>query len=115
MLIEISPKQTLRSQSTAQWFQWFMRAKAGEVNFTYRGSYNGTILHSFGNASFTEDVLMAGTTHVAVGFLDLGQLSCAKLLPASGDQRLSADKQLRWIGYDSSAYSVAKSYVRSAT
>lgn len=90
-----------------------MTSEAGQVRFTPRGTYTGTVVHSFGNASSTEDVLIAGTTHVAVGFLDLGQLSCARVQPGRGDLGLAAAAPLQWIGYDSSAYSVAKSYVRS--
>lgn len=89
-----------------------MKAEAGDVFLTPRGQYNGTIVHSFGNASSTEDSLMGGTTHVAVGFLDLGQLSSARVQPAI-EQGPAGDGTLRWVGYDSSAYSVAKTHVRS--
>lgn len=95
----------------AQWFDCYEHAEFGDVFFGLRGSYPDSVLHSFANTAPTDDTLVAGTTHVAVGFLDLSQLSCALVQPACE----GSDGPLRWVSYDSSAYSVATSHVRFVT
>ena len=98
---------------TAQYWDWFMRADPGDVFFVPRGPYTSAILHSFVNAPSTTHFLTAGTTHVAVGFLDLGQLSCIRVVPGAKDR--ASEAPVQWIGYDSSAYSVAKYLVRTTS
>lgn len=88
------------------------------------------ILHSFSNAPARKEVLTPGTTHVAVGFLDLGNLctamqlwsadsgqpSAAEAASASSsneNSRTSSPEPLRWVGFDMSSYCVAKSTVVS--
>ena len=52
---------------------------------------------------------MLGTTHVAVGFNDLGMLLTCDLREAPHEQ--PSPKALRFVGLDGSAFSVAKSLV----
>ena len=52
-----------------------------------------------------------GTTHVAVGFLDLGSLSCAMISDEQGPAGSDSTGPLRWIGYDLSPYAIAKASV----
>lgn len=52
---------------------------------------------------------MLGTTHVAVGFNDLGMLLTCDLREAPHEQ--PSQKALRFVGLDGSAFSVAKSLV----
>lgn len=63
------------------------------------------------------EALTPGTTHVAIGFVDLGSLSAAcgalKLQKAAANtrSRQPASQPLRWVGYEMSAYAVAKALV----
>ena len=93
------------------------------VSFRPRRPYNSTTLHSFTNtAPGGREALTAGTTHVAIGFLDLGSLASAVSLwdkdgvvgPAAeegGGGAAAAGQPLRWVGYDASPYAVAKTLV----
>ena len=59
-------------------------------------------------------MLTAGTTHVAIGFLDLGSLASAVSLwegKEVGGGAAGAGQPLRWVGYDSSPYAVSKTLV----
>ena len=88
--------------------EWLHSAKEGDVHFLPRGLYHPGLLHSFGNAPSTRHILARGTTHVAVGFLDLGSLSCADVRDDQGPAGCNGEAPLLWIGYDCSAYSIAK-------
>lgn len=49
-------------------------------------AYGAHVFHSFSNAPVRAEVLTPGTTHVAIGFLDLGGLAAAmQLMEAGGD------------------------------
>ena len=52
-------------------------------------------------------ILHKGTTHVAVGFNDLGTLMYADLVPGPLDD----ERPLRWAGFDISPYACAKTAV----
>ena len=72
-----------------------------------------TVYHPFIAASFSNFItpashqrLISGTTHVAVGFVDL-----SLLLDRDLDDHINAEQPLTLYGYDSSAYVVAKSLV----
>jgi hypothetical protein len=62
--------------------------------------------HSFANVPAQKDAMTFGTTHVAVGFVDLGML-----LYALYDQPVDLGEPLRWVGYEMSAYACAKTMV----
>ena len=55
-----------------------------------------------------------GTTHVAVGFLDLGSLATVCLAWQECIPSARGTGPLRWVGYDSSPYAVAKTLVIAA-
>jgi hypothetical protein len=104
---------------------WLLQARRGEVWFGGRANYMSTIAHSFSNSFQRAETLCQDSVHVAVGFLDLGSLSTARLGPpaqgsssnSSGDysaSELAEGMPLRWIALDSSAYCVAKSEVVAA-
>ncbi|KAK3250203.1 hypothetical protein CYMTET_40408 [Cymbomonas tetramitiformis] len=66
------------------------------------------LCHSFSNTACRKEILTLGTTHVAVGFVDLGTLLHATLHPASDD---NYGRPLRWVGYELSPYACAKTMV----
>jgi hypothetical protein len=61
------------------------------------------------------EALMFGTTHVAIGFVDLGGLAASsQLLEVAANSPAGSSrtrKQLRWVGYEMSAVCVAKTLV----
>lgn len=61
----------------------------------------------------TQEVLTPGTTHVAVGFVDLGTLLFCILKGSAGDDEAEArpPAPLRWVGVEMSPYCVAKTLV----
>ena len=72
------------------------------------------LCHSFSNTECREEMLTAGTTHVAIGFVDLGTLLHAKLVArGSGDDSTKSGPPLLWVGYEQSAYACAKTMVVS--
>lgn len=79
-----------------------------DVNHPYGGSWQ-----SFVNAPPRIEALTPGTTHVAIGFVDLGSLAaaCEVLSDAAGSSQASSTKPLRWVGYEMSAVCVAKTLV----
>jgi hypothetical protein len=70
------------------------------------------VLHSFSNvsAAYRAGDMVLGTTHVAVGFLDLGNLAAA-CVELQHEAFADGGRPLKWVGYDMSAYCVAKSLV----
>ena len=93
--------------------------KVGDV-FRDRGTriemYAGALITaSFSNHPVsTVDVLKFGTTHVAVGFVDLGVLLDSNLVNAEEGPTFGIDREfkpLHFHGYESSAYAVAKSSI----
>jgi hypothetical protein len=69
--------------------------------------YCELLRHSFSNQAYRRERLCRGTTHVAVGFVDLGILLAAEL----SDPPANRDGPLRFIGIEMSPYNVAKSHV----
>ena len=67
-------------------------------------TYASYVRHSFSNQAYRKEVLQGGRTHVAVGFVDLGLLLAA-------DIQNSDAGPVRFIGYELSAYSIAKTLV----
>ena len=65
--------------------------------------------HSFSNQAYRSEILHKGTTHVAVGFVDLGVLLAADLAGSFVDR--SESKPLNFVGVEQSPYSVAKTLV----
>lgn len=68
-------------------------------------AYPGSIRHSYSNQAYRSEILQQGTTHVAVGFVDLGILFAGTL---RGQQH---GPPLRFVGIELSSYAVAKTHV----
>lgn len=89
---------------------WFGRAQVGEINLNLNNKtiYDPRVLHGFANNPNRREELIAGTTVVSVGFTDLGVLREATLI----DSRASlVSLPTRWVGYEASAYCVAKTAI----
>eukprot|EP00448_Togula_jolla_P026370 CAMPEP_0170652860 /NCGR_PEP_ID=MMETSP0224-20130122/47114_1 /TAXON_ID=285029 /ORGANISM="Togula jolla, Strain CCCM 725" /LENGTH=1145 /DNA_ID=CAMNT_0010984723 /DNA_START=78 /DNA_END=3515 /DNA_ORIENTATION=- len=71
--------------------------------------YDARIRSSFANNPNRQETMFFGTTHVAVGFNDLGSLLGAHFRPA-GEPEL-AGRPLRFVGLEMSEFSVAKASV----
>ena len=69
--------------------------------------YHDFFRHSFSNQAYRKEALHRGTTHVAVGFVDLGILFASTLEDPPG----SSDGPLCFLGIEASAYAVAKTHV----
>ncbi|KAJ1565730.1 hypothetical protein HK096_011101 [Nowakowskiella sp. JEL0078] len=85
---------------------WLSNPEAPNVKFWGREiNMTREVTASFSRLAHQGMVLMAGTTHVAFEFCDLGELASSIILcePKS--------PPLKWIGYDESDYSVAKTAV----
>lgn len=72
-----------------------------------RTVYGSLVRQSFSNSVYLKEALYKGTTHVAVGFVDLGVLLAASLEEAPEGQ----SGPLRFLGIEMCSYSVAKTYV----
>ena len=72
-------------------------------------AYSPFIRHSFSNQAYRKEVLHKGTTHVAVGFVDLGVLFAATLQGPPSPRYQG--QSLHFLGIDMSSYAVAKSLV----
>lgn len=69
--------------------------------------YRDFFRHSFSNQAYRKEALLQGTTHVAVGFVDLGLLLASTLHnPPKG-----REGPLHFLGVEMSAYTVAKTHV----
>jgi hypothetical protein len=109
---EAEPRYVLKRLGTSdpaklEWY--FSKAVPGSIFGKRKANpYTALVRHSFSNQAYRKEVLHQGTTHVAVGFVDLGMLFAANLnrSPSRG-----SDEPLRFIGVDMSAYSVAKAHV----
>jgi tetratricopeptide (TPR) repeat protein len=100
--------QRLRSTDPAA-VRWLLTAPLGDVReLRDKYTYDARIMHSFSNAVNRREVLAKGTTHVAVGFVDLGGLREAML---AEPERAAP---LRWVGYEASPFCVAKTTVIAA-
>jgi hypothetical protein len=104
----------------------FLALDMGEVLFSLRLPYSGNhLIHSFSNVASIGEFMMPGSTHVAVGFVDLSQLAAAvarwdeegfKLLRYQQQQQGEGGEgggqvPLKWVGYEASAPAVAKTLV----
>ena len=69
--------------------------------------YDPKISHGFSNQAYRREKLVKGTVHVAAGFVDLGILLAADLDASSSHHR----GPLRFVGFERSAYAVAKTLV----
>ncbi|CAK4506797.1 unnamed protein product [Aphanomyces euteiches] len=78
---------------------WFSHAPLGDVRQVEEHIYSPTLHHSYTNA--LPPLVSFDRVHVAVGYVDLSMLFTATNLTAP----------LRWIGYEASVYSVAKTLV----
>ena len=89
--------------------EWFFGAAAAGSIFPHRTvhRYHDSIRHSFSNQTYRKEALFLGTTHVAVGFVDLGILFAAGL---KGPPK-KRHGPLRFLGIDMSAYTIAKTHV----
>ena len=81
---------------------WLAHAKHGSVIFPLRNEYSRQIAHSFSNQPRTPIPVSPGSTHVSVGFVDLGELLFTEI---------PSDGCIRWVGYEASEYSIAKCLV----
>lgn len=70
--------------------------------------YTELVRHSFANNLPRKQILNRGTVHVAVGFNDLNLLLHCQLAGAPPSRRQGP---LRFVGFDASPFSVAKSMV----
>lgn len=88
--------------------QWWKSAELKSISPRKRQAYSSTVYQSFTNCAVKKKVLLGGRSHIAVGFVDLSELLFAEIR-----QNSSKTKPLRWIGYEASAYALAKSLVIS--
>lgn len=90
--------------------KWYLGGEvvAGSI-FTeqFAQQYQDFFRHSFSNQAYRREALHQGTTHVAVGFVDLGLLLASTLQnPPKG-----REGPLHFLGIEMSAYAVAKTHV----
>jgi hypothetical protein len=98
--MEYLPKR-LRTAFNPQGIQDWMLGKPGDIKFLPRMPYGKGTFHSFRNVPVRPFPLLAGRTHVSIGFNDLGELLVAEWTGHGGDP-------VRFVGYEASEYSVAK-------
>ena len=112
---EVSPKDFIKRLGIPDKdkFDWFFNQprRYGDI---YRRDdivtmYSPFIRQSFSNQAYRKEVLHQGTTHVAVGFVDLGMLFSATLQDPPSLKYLG--QPLNFLGIDMSSYAVAKSLV----
>jgi hypothetical protein len=89
--------------------EWYLEEWPLAAFFSQRSThqYTESIRHSFSNQAYRKEVLHRGTTHDAVGFVDLGILFAADL---SGPPK-NCDGPLHFLGIEVGAYAVAKTHV----
>ena len=86
---------------------WFMSAPLYDVYINeFVNPYEDGIYHSFSNCRATKEILHSGTTHVAVGFVDLSILLWMHLKETSG-----TSEPLRFVGFEKCAFNIAKTLV----
>ena len=107
----VSPHDIVKRLGTnnTQKLHWYFHAScAGEIypNAGQEGIYCPYVRHSYSNQAYRQERLQCGTTHVAVGFVDLGILLTMDLVvepPVMGKAG-----PLHFLGVEQSSYSVAK-------
>ena len=100
----------------AESLDWFAAAKIGELRVRPHYPYNPGVHHSFCNSPVPVEALTPGKCHVSIGFVDLGGLSAALSIEGRGlaGDPPSPEQRVVWVGYESSAYAVAKTTVIAA-
>lgn len=88
--------------------RWWYEAPMGHVRSRERSQYCTPVVHSFTNTANRQEVLTLGTTHVAVGFVDLGLLQWATL---NAGVEAQAERPLQFVGLEMCAFNVAKTLV----
>ena len=91
---------------------WWSRAQVGDVDFSHRQPYHSGVeqLATFCNVVQRALPVAPGGVHVAVGFVDLGELAetiSAWLLGGTS----AGDCNLKWVGIDASAHACARTAV----
>ncbi|KAJ1536771.1 hypothetical protein HK096_008047, partial [Nowakowskiella sp. JEL0078] len=84
--------------------EWLTEPKEELVRLQKRNPYSENVCFSFSTYAHEQVSHYTGNCHISVGFLDFGELSSIKLVPGTKEP-------FRYIGYESSAYSIAKSLV----
>ena len=98
----VDPKHVLRRLAGSS-IEWFLKSEMGEINpEPYLNIYNPTCIHGFSNFQSIKENITNGSTIVSIGFVDLGILR-----ESIYDNSLQV-KPVIWIGYEASAYCVAK-------
>jgi hypothetical protein len=103
-----SRSETLKrmNRTSPERIAWFLRNPAiGSISPDEKQqscTYSSMLRHNFTNMSSRQERVAGGKTHVAVGFVDLHFL----LWPIYCDLQ---DGPVRFVGYDSSPFAVAKS------
>jgi len=108
-----SPKDIMKRLGTNDhgMLSWYFGPKDNSTKiFTSHltGPYAEFLRHSFSNQSYRKEALCVGTSHVAVGFVDLGILFAADLISPPSQLHQGP---LKFIGIEKSPYSVAKTLV----
>ena len=91
--------------------EWYFGERGKSTNIFHARDvepYESKVRYSFSDQCYRKEDLKCGTTHVAVGFIDLGILLSANLHDPPSDSHVGP---LRFIGVEKSPYAVAKSLV----
>lgn len=81
---------------------WYLNAAHGSIYSDEDVMNYGTSQRqNFSNQMYRKEILEGGKTHVAIGFVDLGSLLASEV-------RMQGPEPLRFIGYEISAFAVAK-------
>ncbi|GIQ83425.1 hypothetical protein KIPB_004743 [Kipferlia bialata] len=92
-------------------FNWWVGAKPGDVctKSVPTIKYNAPHRYHWSNQVYQTIPMYLGTTHVAVGFVDLGTLLCADIRGVEGEGEGAGP--LSYVGYEMVAHNVAKSLI----
>ena len=83
---------------------WFASAPIGDIRqVKHRRGYDRNMFHSFTNEWSRPEYYYTNSTHVAVGFVDLGSLREGIFPPDITN--------FKWVGYEASPYAAAKTLV----
>ena len=92
---------------------WFSTAALGEVRLSAnKRIFDPRKILCFSDVMNRAERLEVGSTHVAIGFVDLGQLREAEFFPTDAASLLPSTREpVRWVGLEASPYCVAKTIV----
>lgn len=97
-----------------KFYEWTRNAKNGDVLFidpkNCRMKYLDKIMQTFSNNVYPPLDVSLGSVHISIGFVDLSSLIYSNLVSVQ-TKSSSGCRPLQWIGYDLSAYCVAKTMV----